>query len=362
MANLSSLTRRAVGRVPGAGAGAKVESVRLIPVDNASAIARPDTIGDTYLERAHDARSREQQHLFAAEAEVQARKDIARARSLSFSTEQAKLSVARATSAADKAAALYEQTVEALGPYVRRKATSSVGYLARTAGLLIGDIAGLSGAGITLGEYPALAITQAIAAGTATVTAGLAATQLRHLQQAAERQNDNLPKPLEPYRQLFTGPIDTDRRRTAVLGIAALIAVLVAVGVLALRSTVEGPLAGVTFGALAAAIALASFINSWYHADLVADAVESGRHDAERADRRHRRLAGNRTVHDAEQADLQGKSVITEYTHRGLAAAAHIEADKYRALLASPDVVGHGPARSVTPAQTEPKLRRARSA
>ncbi|MEN4475714.1 hypothetical protein [Mycolicibacterium cosmeticum] len=362
MATPSSILRRAAGRGPGTGSQRQVEGVRLIPVDGASATARPHTIGETYLERAHNASGLEQQHLFAAEAEVHARKAIARGGSLKFSAEQAKLSVSRAKTAADTAAARYEQTAEALGPYIRRKATSSVGYMARTAGLLIGDIAGLSGAGIALGEYPTLAITQAIAAGTATITAGLAATQLRHLQQAAERQIDTLPKNLEPYRPLFTGPIASARRRTAVLGIAVLIAVLVAVGVLALRTTVEGPLSGLTFGALAAAIAAASFINSWYHADLVADAVESARHDAERADRRHRRLAKNRTISNGEHADLLGKSVITEYTHRGLAAAAHIEASKYRALLASPDVVGHGPAPSTTTAQAEQKQSRARSA
>jgi hypothetical protein len=241
---------------------------------------------------------------------------------------------------------------------VRRKAASSWGYVTRTVALLLGDIAGLSGAAIALGEYPILAVTQAISAGTATVTAGLAASQLRHLQHAAERRIDDLPEHLEPHRHLFGGPPKAGRAQATVFVVAALIAVLVAIGIFALRTAIEGPLSGITFGALAAGIALASFINSWYHADAVADVIESAHGDAVQADRRHRRLATARLVRNAEQTASQWKSLVTEYTHRALAAAAHIEADKYRALLVSPDVVGHG----LAPAAIEPPLKRARSA
>jgi len=364
MPRIPSITRRRVGRPAARTATSHPAGVRLIPVEAATATARPEVIQKTYLELAQDALSVEQQHLFAAEAEVRARRALARAGSLGFLAEQDKLSVDRARMTADRATVRSEQTAELLGPYVRRKATSSWGYMARSGGLLIGDVTGFSGAGIALGEYPALAITQAIAAGIATITAGLAATQLRHVQQANERKTDDLAKDLQPYRHLFSGPSESDRIRSVVLGIAALVTVFVAVGVFALRTTIEGPLVGLTFGALAAAIALASFINSWHHADIVADAVESTRHDANRADRRHRRRSGSRTIRNAEYAALQGNSVITEHTHRGLAAGAHIEADKYRALLASPDVVGHGPAPATEPASAAPaqSIRRTKSA
>jgi hypothetical protein len=358
MALIPAISRKTAGYNQSRNATPRAEGVRLIPVDAASATARPDTISNTYLELEHDARRLEQQHLFAAEGELRARSHTATARSLGYTADQLKSSVERAKLAADKASERCEHLREALGPYVRRKATSSIGYLARTGSLLIGDVAGLSGAAIALGEYPALAIVQAVSAGTATVTAGLAATQLRHLQQAAERTLDDVPKPLEPYRHLFGGPSGSNRLRAAVLVIAILIALFVSVGVFALRTTVEGALSGLTFGALAAAIAMASFINSWYHADAVADLIESAGHDARQADRHHRRLSRLKLIRTANRHDFHGDSVITEHTHRGLAAAAHVDADKYRALQASPDVVGHGPAS----ARTEPPLRRARSA
>lgn len=335
---------------PSAGAAPQPEGVRLIPVESASATVRPDVIGTTYLESAHDASAVEQEHLFTAEGEVASRAEAATAKSLAYVVGETKSSVTRAKSAAEKAAARHEQVREQLGPYVRRKATSSRGYMLRTTALILGDITGLSGAGIALGEHPVLAVAQAISAGTATVTAGLAATQLRHAQQAAERQTDDLPDALTPYRHLFTGPAKNARLHAVVYLVGALIVLLVSVGIFALRTTIEGPISGLTFGGLAAAIALASFINSWHHADAVADLVESAHNEALRDDRRHRRLASTKMIRRAEHAGAQEKSIVSEHHHRGLAAAAHIEADKYRALMASPDVVGHGPAPIPAPA------------
>lgn len=338
--------------------------MRLIPVESASATARPTEIDKTYLELAKDALAVEQQHLFTAEGEVASRPDAATVKALAYVVGETKASVARAKSAADKASSHYEHVRELLSPYVRRKATSSRGYQLRTAALLLGDVAGLAGAGIALGEYPVLAVAQAISAGTATVTAGLAATQLRHAQQAAERQTDELVEALTTYRHLFNGPDKDTRLQGVVYGVAALIVLLVSAGIFALRTTIDGPISGLTFGGLAAAIALASFINSWHHADPIAEIIESARHDALITDRRHRRLAGSKSIQKAEHAGAQEKSVVAEHTHRGAAAGAHIESDKYRALLASPDVVGHGPPTTLVPvpATTAGPVKRAKSA
>lgn len=364
MPRIPSITRRGVAHPAARTATSHPEGLRLIPVESATATARPAAIDKTYLELDQDARALEQQHLFAAEGEVRSRSDGSTAKALAYAVAETKTSVERANAVADKASGRHEQVRDLLGSHAQRKSTSSRGYLARMAALLLGDIAGLSGAAIALGEYPVLAVAQAISAGTATVTAGLAATQLRHAQQAAQRQTDELPDTLKPYRHLFNGPAKYTRLQGAVFMVAALIALLVSGGIFALRTSIEGPLSGLTFGGLAAAIALASFINSWYHADAVADIIESAHHQAVAADRRHRHLAGGRLVRRAEQAGAQEKSIVTEFTHRGLAAAAHIEADKYRALLASPDVVGHGPAPASTPAPaaSPQPIKRAKSA
>lgn len=345
MRSLPLLTRAHVGTDSPHGVPTGTEGRHLIPVDRAFATPRPDSIGETYLELEHRELAAEQEHLFAAEGERAARRLSATARALDYSQRQARESADRAKAAEYGARERYEQIRELLGPHVRRKYTSSIGYVARLYGLLIGDVAGLTGAAIALGEYPALAVTQAISAGIATITAGLAGTELRRRQQAAQRRRhlNELPKSLDPYRHLFDGDTASGRWTGAVLVIAALVAVFVSAGVFALRTAVEGPLAGVTFGALAAAIAMASFINSWYHADSVADVVESTYRECVRAERRHRRIAEARAIKRAESATAQERSVIAEHDHRGKAASARIGALKYRALLASPDVVGHGP-------------------
>lgn len=324
------------------------DRARLVPVDTAAAQPRPDTIADTYLELQYDALATEQIHLFAAAGQAAMRRFSATAKSDDYAQRDAREFAERDKAGVEKARLRYEQTRDLLTPYVHRKSTSSVGYMARMCGLLVGDVAGLSGAAIMLGEYPSLAIVQAISAGTATITAGLAGAEIKHRQHAAERRQEieSLPKALEPYRQLFECG---ERGRSIVMamtGAAAGVALSVSTGVFALRTSVEGTLAGVTFGALAAAIATASFINSWHHADLVADAVDSEHRQFRCAARRHRRCAGARVIKRAERAAENERSILAEYDRRGKAAASRIESLKYRALLESPDVVGHGPATS----------------
>lgn len=329
---------------------------RLIPTEQAAALARPGAIGETYLEQQYDAAATEQLHLHAADGTRAAREESATGRSLAFARNASEKLGAADQPIVDAARKGYEQLRDTLTPFVIRRSGSSWGYSARVCGLLVGDVAGLSGAAISLGEVPALAVLQAFSAGVATITAGLAGAEIRHRQNAAQRQldADSLPKELQHHRQLFEGG---HRRRGIVVGmvcVAALVAILVSVGVYALRTSVEGTLSGITFGALAAAIATASFINSYDHADVVADAIDNARREYRRSVRSHSRLAGAQVIKRADQATERQRSILAEYDERGKAAASRIESLKFQALLGSPDVVGHGHAAT----QVGRKLRR----
>lgn len=325
---------------------AKRESLRLIPTDRAEALARPASIGETYLEQHFEARKREQLELHAANGEATSRPEASTSRALEFEQQDARRLAECDAKSVDDSRQRFQVVRELLSPYVHRRSRSSAGYIARSSGLLIGDVAGLSGAAISLGEVPALAVTQALSAGIATITAGLAGAELKHRQLANERRRkgDELPKQLEPYRHLFEGGNHGRGVVITMTSVAALVALLVAVGVYSLRTSVEGSLAGITFGSLAAAIAAASFINSWYHADLIADAIENAHRDYRQTIRAHRRLARASVIRRAEHATAQQRSILAEHERRGKAAAAHIDSLKSLALLASPDVVGHGPA------------------
>ncbi|GAB25406.1 hypothetical protein GOPIP_081_00450 [Gordonia polyisoprenivorans NBRC 16320 = JCM 10675] len=328
------------GAVQSAGAGRS----RLPRVDGASAVTRPEALtGATYLEEAHLAQGREQLHLHAAQGESRSRRARALAAALDLHVQGVRTLVASddplVVAARDRLVAIEE----ALSPLVLRSTRSQVGYLARMIGLLLGDIVGTSMAVISLGEIPMLAVIQGGSAGVACVTAGLAGEQLGRAAQAGLRkQPDEVPTALEPYRHLLDG------RRIATLWLAGLlllatsIVVLIGAGIFTLRTAIEGSASGWTFAALSSGIALASFVNAWVHADAVADLLDAAERDYRRATRRHLRLTLGLRLLAGLRADEVAASIGRVHGALGSAASEHLTADMNRALMESPDVVGHG--------------------
>lgn len=331
------------------------DGLRLTPVLQTKAQVRPSHLGLTYLEQDFDARRDEQTDLFHATGVEAARRSAVEAKGREFGADQARTIATNDMAVVEKARAEYQQAREMLSRYAHRKTTSSIGYMARTCGLLVGDVAGLTTAAVALGELPALACVQAVAAGTATITAGLVGAHLRHRHDATERhrQLEHLPNDVEPYRHLFLGNASGDIS-TAVFAITAIIMALIALGVGTLRMSVEGTASGITFGALAAAIAMASFINSWHHADLVGDVVENAERAYRTAIKRHQRLAETAIIREQARNAEEAGSITTEHVQRGTAASSRVEALKQQALLANPDVVGHGLPASTGSAQKLP--------
>jgi hypothetical protein len=213
---------------------------------------------------------------------------------------------------------------------------------------VIGDIAGISGAAILLGEITQLAIIQAVAAGVATVTAGVVGADVKDWRMALRRQKDpkTLTKAQQEYAHLFSGADSGLRLVKAVLLVAGTIGVLIAVSIYALRTSVEGSLSGMVFGGLAGAIALASFLNAWAFADEVADALDVSRHDVTCARRVALQLGARWVLRRRAQVVEQARSIRLEYERRGVAAAYGFRALLFRALRANPGVVGHGEARA----------------
>ena len=229
-------------------------------------------------------------------------------------------------------------------PYVRRSPGDAWRYGAGWALLGLGDTAGVWGAAIWLGEVPLIALGQALATGFAAVTAGLAGGELQELRQARARRRDpdSLSEDERQYQRLF---LEADAGLSVtkiVAGVALSVVVLVATGVFALRAGTEGLLAGVTFGALAAATALGSFVSSYIHGDEVADLIGSYRKRYDAARRRHRGLARNRDLSRHASAVEESTSIRREHDARGRAAGQKVTALKYRMLRRNPQVVGHG--------------------
>lgn len=315
-------------------------------IDEPAGHGRPGNLGKTYDEQKFDASADQQVKEWFAEgeaasrdAQVRANKSDNAASAAAYIVEENEESVAQGKSA-------YLHAAKTLMPFVRRSPNDRVRYLGGWLLLGLGDTAGVWGAAIWLGEVPYIALGQAVATGFAAVTAGLAGGELQELRQARIRQRDRdcLSEDERRYPRLFAGADVGLSITKIVAGISATIVVLVAVAVFALRAGTEGLLAGFTFGGLAAATALGSFISSYVHADEVADLIATYFKAYRMALRLHMRLASASVLSRNAGAAGEADSIRREYEARGSAAHQKVVALKYRMLGRNPQVVGHGDA------------------
>jgi len=232
-----------------------------------------------------------------------------------------------------------------LTPYVRRTAFAHRRYQVVFWLLGFGDTAGVLGAAILMGEQPIIAAGQAIASGVAAVTAGLVGGDVRELKLARARARmfeDELPPELERYRRLFV-PVEAepDTYRLA-LRLAVCIVGVLGIAIFALRSVVEGPLGGLTFGALGLATAAASFLNSWIDGDDVADLLAIYASQAKDAAEQVQALSGSGVLAGQASATETAERIEAEHEVRGLADKAHVQALKYEVYRNNTSVFGHG--------------------
>lgn len=320
---------------------------RLFRTDAADIVPRPDTVPRTWAEYESDALSASQRELFKADAEHESRGDSSRHAALEPYRAEAEFLVDHDRPLVESAARYYQRATDALSPWRRRKG-SGWAYRVRACALFAGEVMGPANAAILFGDIPLLAVIQAVSAGAATVTAGLVGAEFKHLQLSAERRRedpDSLDDALQPYQHLFDGSGQRARRYAAVaLGSGLTVGLLVAIAILSLRSAVDSFASGAAFGALAFAVTIASFINSYCHADQVSDLIDDAHSAYKKELRAHRRLPLHAPLLLSGRATDRTRSIHAEQHHRGDAAAAHLAGQTYQTLMESPDVVGHGPA------------------
>lgn len=229
--------------------------------------------GVVAFERQAEELAQEQRHLYDAAGIVAARQPQIIAAGLAVQDQTLEVQVALLGRLVQAAVELAEATRNGLGSFAQRPPEAKVWYLVRVAVLFGGDVAAVAGAAIMLGEIPGLAITLALAVGMAPITGGLAGAEAKRIRLARERQlrSDDIPAHLEPWRHLFGGVASGRRPVLGMLIVSVLIVAAVATGVVALRTSLDGVLSGVAFGAFALAVSLASVWNSWVYADDIAD-------------------------------------------------------------------------------------------
>lgn len=341
--NMPNLVRQWMpAREPGDDVLAEASTIALQRVDEAAAVRRPDEVGEFYIEVEYGQRASAQPRLFKAEGERHARPHAARAEALRERAADQSIVVELQKQVVTDSSQRLMQMRRVLTPYVRRAPKDKAFYMVRMLLILLGDIAGITGAAIMLGEFPALAVLQAVSVGAAGVTSGLLGSEIKDARLARKRARDELSAAEQAFAHLFRGPDPGEAiAKTMVLGGLGIIA-LVFGGVAALRSTTEGVAAGAVFGCMAAAVALASWVNCYAYADEVADLLDGARvqfkADAHYLDNLSRGRA--RSTHVSETVTAQ--SIRDEYEQRGLAAHDQLQAAKNRVLHTNPGVAGHG--------------------
>jgi hypothetical protein len=317
---------------------------QLRTIDEASAIPRPEGIEKFYLEEAVEKKAAEQPLLWSARGEAGARQWRMKAAASEHAATVVASSIAAQQQLVAAACDRYELTARTLGPYTRRAHDEKVPYYLRWLLILGGDVAGVAGAAILLGETVELGVLQAIASGTAAITSGLLAQEVKDSRLARKREKvqRDLTSDERRFAHLFRGGDSGERIVKMVVAAGALIAVLIAGSIFALRFSTEGSTAAWAFGLLAAAVALASWANVYHHTDEVSDLIEARRADYARELKRLKSLAGARDISEHRSAVAQAASITAEAASRGLAAQNAVEATAGRILNEHSDVAGHG--------------------
>jgi hypothetical protein len=288
----------------------------------------------------------EQERLFDAEGLTAARRFDVEAAGHRFPASVARHRVEGLVAAADAAGRYAAQIRKALAPFAFRAPDAKRWYWVRMAALYGGDVGTCTGALVLLGELPIMAFALALSVAAAAVIAGLVGSDIKRVRLARERQMapESVPAHLLEWSHLFWG-VDAGRAQVRVMvKVAATAIVCLLVGVLALRWSLDGPLAGVSFGCFAAAISLGSVWNSYTYTDSCAEMIDAAERDYDKLARKAAKVASSSAIRQRAGAVAGSNSIEVEHAARGQAARAAIMAAKFAGYSRQPHIVGHGPA------------------
>lgn len=330
------------------------------PGKSAGMVLRPST-ATSYVEREFTYYGDEQLSKHQAEGAAAARVSWVQAETLRLPAELAEARARRNEQRLLRAEAERDETMRCLGHLARRPLSGHRLYYIFLCLLGPGDAVAVTGASLMWGEIWLLAIGQGIASGAAAVAAGFVGADVRDRRDSAARArlaaSGGVPDELTGrFPSLFT--LSSAERGTygLALTVAAIIATCLGAAIFALRAAVEvSLLAGLIFGGLAVATCLASFINSWTHADRIADLLERVEVEYRAAETQHERLIRHSAPAERDGAIRTAESIEQEHLLQGAAARAGVLALAEDVMRRHPEIFGHAVDRTST---TEPVGRR----
>lgn len=328
--------------------------VSYLPVDCAEAQPRPASVSSLWHEEEYDALGEEQEQLFGAGGELEARSAAQRAAEATVEYDATNTILAVRKKALENLSVQQADVHENLSGYVRRGPHAEAKYWATMILLLLADIVGVSGAVMWLGEPIMLALLQGIGTGVAAVTSGLVGREIGDLQLSRRRAAcaDSLPTRYAHLAWMFSERDAGSTITKAMIWVAATVALLLSTGILLLRGSTDGAASGLVFGLLALAICLASVINNYHYADVVADHLKMLEIEVKKAERAVDKLGKSPVFKEHDAAKAEDTSIRAEYSAHGVAARKHFQALKAAISRLNPAVAGHGAA----PAPTATKI------
>ena len=176
------------------------------------------------------------------------------------------------------------------------------------------------------------------------ITSGLLAQEVKdsRLTRKRERPSRDLTADERRFAHLLGGGDGGERIVKWVVAAGALIGVLIAGSIFALRYSTEGSTAGWAFGLLAGAVALASWANVYHYTDEASDLIEARRADYTRELKRLETLSKGGDISEHGAATAHAASIKAEAASRGLAAQRLVQATGSQLLNEHADVAGHG--------------------
>lgn len=323
--------------------------------DQVEAVARPGEIGEFYIEHEYGHAEDEQRQEYARKASVEARVADEQAAGSEHEAEQAKAISIVLNETAVATNARHDRARAVMGPYVRRPGDAKWMKYLRMLLILGGDIAGIAGAALLLGEQPINAFLQATSAAASAVTLGAVGREWRYVLAARQRQKDpqDLTDEEQPFSSFFAGPHSGESLVKSITLLCLGGVFVIATGIFALRGTAEGTLAGIAFSCFALALGLASMVNAWDTADDVAEMLDAEAAAAKKASVRAERARAAPAIARHAAAKAQSESIRAANGAAGEAAAAGVRRRLYAALGNSPGVAGHGTAAGTVPGGAE---------
>jgi hypothetical protein len=333
----------------------EAEAVSLAPVDEAVARTQPANVDRFHHEYEYDHKANEQEHSWSAAGERTARNPAVEAAGLEHQAEDLK-------HITDGQVGLVAQSRERLAlarrvfwAHTRRERGDKLMYYARMVALLVGDIVGVAGAAILLGELVALALLQGLSSGAAAITAGVIGADVKDIvrMRARRKSPDELTDDEQKVAHHFSGAHEGEKIVKALVGTMLLVTLLITGSILALRSPTQGTTAALAFALLAAAVSLASFLNSYSYSDEIASLLSTVENTYKRDLKMlMKKLIPHPIRREHAEANVAATSIRLEHENQGAAAVSATHAHSHAIKRRHPGVAGHGTA--VRPSDERP--------